>query len=272
MDSQAMPEMLRVSVATYDQVIFPHPETGVTMLAMERKATVSKAGNVNVQAQPFGGGVRILDPAPLQRLIGDIEFDSERSRLSGDFRVLIPPSKWGTLKSYCLNHLNDPADTDLESTPDRELVEEFEETIRVDLTPGQYRYRRLGYVIEDHPVWTENWYASGQPTVRIYAVFEVRIDDAALCEALLAASLRHSDQDFAELARGEFRESGRGRMSTTLTLPLAQVQQTFVRLPPERRYAKVEVGQHRLDESVLAILMDVNIPQYKRLTNSEHWA
>jgi len=48
-------EKLRVSVATYDQVIFPHPENEVTMLALEHKATVLKDGSVNVRAQPFGG-------------------------------------------------------------------------------------------------------------------------------------------------------------------------------------------------------------------------
>jgi hypothetical protein len=38
---------LRVSVATYNQVVFPHLENGITMLALERKATVLQDGNVN---------------------------------------------------------------------------------------------------------------------------------------------------------------------------------------------------------------------------------
>ncbi len=46
---------LRVRVATYNQVVFPHPENGVTMLALERKATVLKDGSVSVRAQPLGG-------------------------------------------------------------------------------------------------------------------------------------------------------------------------------------------------------------------------
>jgi len=51
---------MRVSVGTYNEVFFPHPENGMAMLALERKATVLKDGSVNVRAQPFGGGVKIL--------------------------------------------------------------------------------------------------------------------------------------------------------------------------------------------------------------------
>ena len=98
-------EKLRVSVATYNRVIFPHPESGATMLALERKATVLKGGSVNVRAQPFGGGVRILDPDPLKQILGEIEFDSERSKQEQDFRILIPPFKWEAVKRYCLHHL-----------------------------------------------------------------------------------------------------------------------------------------------------------------------
>lgn len=46
---------LRVSVATYNQVIFRHPEADIMMLALERKATALKDGTVSVRSQPFGG-------------------------------------------------------------------------------------------------------------------------------------------------------------------------------------------------------------------------
>ena len=82
---------LRVSVATYNQVVFPHPENRTTMLALERKATVLQDGSVNVRAQPFGGGVKILDPNSLEELLGELRFDSERSKLEEDFRILIQP-------------------------------------------------------------------------------------------------------------------------------------------------------------------------------------
>ncbi len=105
MDDIDTPQQLRASVATYNQVIFPNPEDGIMMLALERRATVRKDGSVSIRSQPFGGGVRILNPAPLQAIIGKIQFDSERSKQEQDFRILIPSSKWELIKEYCLHHL-----------------------------------------------------------------------------------------------------------------------------------------------------------------------
>jgi len=138
---------LRVSIATSNQVIFPHPENGTLMLALERKATVLKDGNVNVRAQPFGGGVKILNPQSLKQIIGEIQFDSDRSKQEQDFRILIEPARWEAVKQYCLKHLDDPADFELESTPDRELVEEFAETLGLGLKSSQYTVQPLGWVI-----------------------------------------------------------------------------------------------------------------------------
>ena len=130
---------LRVSVATFDQVIFPHPESGITLLALERKATVLKDGSVNVRAQPFGGGVKILNTKSLREIVGEIQFDSERSKQEQDFRILIEPSKWEDVKPYCLPHLANPNDPDIESAPDRELAEEFAETMSVALRRSQFQ-------------------------------------------------------------------------------------------------------------------------------------
>ena len=251
---------LRVSVATYNQVIFPHPENGTTMLALERKATVLKDGNVSVRAQPFGGGVRILDPKPLKALLGEIQFDSERSKQERDFRILIPSSKWDMVKAYCLRHLANPDDAALESTPDRELTEEFEETIHVVLKSGQYKVHPLGFVIEDHPVPTDNMDVCGQLTVRIYRIFEVRITDAQLCKTMLALSQFSND----ELKRQALKSKS-GRANTVLTLPLDVVRKSYLLLPPQERYKKITVDGFELDESVLAVLGDVGVPQYQKV-------
>ena len=59
-DAGAAPKFnLRVSVATLDRVIFPHPQDGKPMLALERKGTVEGdyRDKARVRAQPFGGGV-----------------------------------------------------------------------------------------------------------------------------------------------------------------------------------------------------------------------
>lgn len=255
---------LRVSVATYNQVVFPHPQNGTVMLALERKATISKDGGVNVRSQPFGGGVRIENPDALREMLGEIQFDSQRSKEERDFRILIPPEKWNVVKKYCMEHLRRPDDSQIESTPDRELIEEFEETLGVDLKPNQYEVGPLGFVVESQPVWTENWYARGYPTVRIYRTYKVQIIDGALCEYMLTATRQYSDQGFGVLALTDQQNGGRGRANSVLTLRLNTVRESYLALSPERRYRKIVVESHELDESVLAVLEDVDVPQYHR--------
>ena len=252
---------LRVSVATYDQVVFPHPENGTLMLALERKATVLKDGSINVRAQPFGGGVKILNAKSLQEIVGKIQFDSERSKQEQDFRILIQPSQWEAVKQYCLLHLESPDDPEIESAPDRELVEEFEETMGVELKPSQYTAQPMGFVVENTPVWTENWYARGFLTVRVYRTYKVEIVDMELCKSLLDASQRVSDEELGKRAL----KNEKGRANSVLALPLERVRETFLALPPEKRFDKIEVDRHILDESVLAVLGDVDVPQYQRI-------
>lgn len=258
-------KLLRVSVATYNQVIFPHPQNQTWLLALERKATVRKNGNVSVRAQPFGGGVRILDPEPLQEIIGQIQFDSERSKHDQDFRILIHRSKWESVKKYCLHHLENPKDTEVESTPHRELIEEFEETLSVHLKSDQYTVQSIGFVIEDQPVPTNNANARGQLTVRLYRIFKVHIVDLALCKTMLAASKRYSEHDLEVLAREDFQKGGVGHAHSVLTLPLDLVTETYLALSPEMRHRKILIESYELDESVLSILADVEVPQYQRL-------
>ena len=255
---------LRVSVATLVKVLFENPGDGELMLALERKATKLSNGVIIIRAQPFGGGIRILNPSPLQEIIGEIQFDSEKSQRERDFRILIPPSKWELVKQYCLRHLENPDDVELESAPHRELVEEFEETLNVNLKPDQYTYVAAGFVIENGTVPTTHVDVQGQPTVRLYRIFEVRILDAALCRTMLTISRRHSDQYLRRLALKDFQNGGRGRANSILTLPLGLVIASYLTLHPEERYQKIKVENHDLDESVLAILGDMRVPQYER--------
>jgi len=259
--------LLRASVATLNRVLFPHPRNGTLMLALERRATVleDSGEDVRVRAQPFGGAVRILNPIPLQEIIGEIKFDSERSRFEQDFRILIPPAKWESVKGYCLRHLEDANDVELESVPHRELTEEFAETINVNLKPDQYTVQPLGFVAENDPVSTDNAYVPGRLTVRLYRTFEVRIVDVALCATMLTASQRHSDQDLRRLALRDFQQGGRGWVNTILTLPLRLVTDSCLALPPEMRYRKIIIESHELDQSVMAVLRDVHVPQYQRV-------
>ena len=222
---------LRVSVATLNRVILAHPKGENTMLALERKATVSHDGSVRVRAQPFGGGVRILDLAPLQTIIGQIQFDSERSGREADFRILISPSKWELVKQYSLRHLADQDDTKLESLPHRELVEEFAETLNVSLLPAQYTFRPTGFVIENQPVPTDNANVQRRPTVRLYRTFEVEIVDFSLCQTMLSASQLYSDEELGRVALADSRNGGRGRANSILILPLNLVLESYLGAP-----------------------------------------
>ena len=258
---------LRVSVALLNRVVFPHPRNETLMLALERKATVVRDGedNIRVCAQPFGGGVRILNSFPLQEIVGEIQFDSKESKQEQDFRILISPSKWEVVKRYCLRHLENPDDAELEFDPQRELVEEFEETLNLKLKPEQYTYQPAGFVIENDRVSTDNVYVQGQLTVRLYRIFEVYIIDDALCKTMLSVSQCDSDQDLRGLALKDFQKGGNGRANSIGTLPLGSVVESYLALPHDERYQKIVVENHELDESVMAILKDVPVPQYQRI-------
>ena len=256
---------LRVSVATVVKVLFENPGDSELMLALERKATILSNGVIITRAQPFGGGIRILNPSPLQEIIGEIQFDSEQSQREQDFRILIPPSKWELVKQYCLHQLENPNDTELESLPHRELVEEFEETLNVDLKVDQYTVHPAGFVIENNPVPTDNMYVMGRPTVRLYRIFEVHIIDNGLCAIMLDASQRISNQDLRTFALQDFHNGNRGQANSILILPLDLVLVSYRALPVEVRYRKIIIENHELDESVLAVLNDIDVPQYQRL-------
>jgi hypothetical protein len=234
------------------------------MLALERKATLLNDGSVWVRAQPFGGGVRILDQNHLQEIIGRMEFDSERSKHEADFRILISPSKWELVKQYALQHLEDQGDTELEAVPHRELVEEFAETLGVSLQPHQYTFRPTGFVLENQPVPTDNANVQRQPTVRLYRTFEVEIVDIALCQTMLSADQLYSDEELGRLAVDDSRNGGRGRANSILILPLNLVLDSYLALPLGVRHQKIEIENHRIDESVLAILPEVDVPEYER--------
>ncbi|HJS17995.1 MAG TPA: hypothetical protein VJ785_04560 [Anaerolineales bacterium] len=258
---------LRVSVATCNRVLFPHPQDGAWMLALERRATARRYGedDVRVWSQPFGGAVRIFDPAPLQGMVGELQFDSARSQREQDFRIQIRPSQWEQVKEYCLSHLGTQEDLQIESSPDRELTEEFAETIDVSLKSDQYKVQPLGFVVENNPVRSDNIHARGQPTVRVYRIFDVRITDAALCGTMLAVHQQYTDQELGACALRDAENGGRGRVNSILTLPLERVIDTWLELPPEMRYRKIKVEGHELDESMLAVLWDIEVPQYERI-------
>ena len=246
----------RVSVASLDRVIFDRPQDGVQMLALERKATLLNERGENrnpgpdsvlVRAQPFGGAVRIHGAAALGDVVGQLRFDSQRSRDEQDFRILIPSAAWAAVRQFCLRHLADPDDPILEADPSRELVEEFADAMRINLLPDQFRCQSDGFVIENEPSRTDNIHARGYPTVRIYRVFEIEILDIELRERLLDNSARCSSIDLQTLALADAAHGGRGRANGVLTMPLKRVTESYLALPAEGRAATIVIDGHWIE-------------------------
>lgn len=259
---------LRVSVATLVRVLFDNPHDGELMLALERRATFwedQSGGFVDIKSQPFGGALQIRDLKTLQDVIGDFHFDSERSRSAQDFRIFIQPSAWPSVQQFCLEHFDHPNDSILESHPSRELTEEFADTLGISLGSEQYICRPLGTIVEEAPTPTENFYASGFPTARIYRVFESHILDSSLAHALTMNSRRFSNQNLQALTFEDRRMGGRGWVNAVLPLQLDQITSFYLTIAPEARNCPVSFHEHQLDETVAAILDGIPVPKYQRL-------
>jgi len=258
---------LRVSVATLARVVFDHPHTGETLLALERKAAVTTSAGepqVRVWAQPFGGGIQFRSLTPLQNLIGNFEFDSERSRSENDFRILIRPADWPAVRQFCLEQFQATQPV-LDSDPARELEEEFADALAIHLKRGQYTQQPIAVVAEDTPTPTGNQRALGINTVRLYRIFEVRIVEPDLAQTLLTNSEGHSDADLQALALADLEQGGRGRANAVLAVPLKDVTDAYLALPPEARLQPLNFNNHLLDVTVTAILANVPVPIYEVL-------
>jgi hypothetical protein len=255
-----------VSVATLVRVVFENPQDGDLMLALERKATlIADKGKrrVSVKAQPFGGAIHFLQLAPLQTLIGDFHFDSERSRFEQDFRLFIRPADWNTVREFCRRHLEHENDSVLESDPGRELAEEFADALAVELRPEQYIAKPLRTVVENEPARTQNIYAADYPTVRIYRVFEARIVAPFLCRAIMANSEATSNQMLRELALEDARKGGRGRANAILALPLQLIRDVYLAMSPETRHMPITFESNHLPGNVSAVFEDIAVPKYR---------
>ena len=258
---------LRVSAATLVRVLFPHPENGQTMLALERKGTVhpQEGGLVTVTAQPFGGSSRIRRPDALLAQIAGFHFDSERARSEQDFRILIRPRDWDTVRQFCLQQFRAGENAFVEPDPVRELVEEFTDGLSTFLSPDQYRLRTLGILVENQPTATDNIYAAGLPSHRIYSLFEAELLDPALAVLILAKSQSIKDQELEWLALEDYRRGGKGRSNSVLALPLEKITEAYRALTPEQMVEPLQLEGHVLSPHVPAVLDGVSLPNYERV-------
>jgi hypothetical protein len=259
---------LRVSVAALVRVLFNNPDDDKLMLALERKATLHNTQDgavVRVKSQPFGGGLRILDLGAVHDVVGGFHFDSERSRAEQDFRIFIRPSAWSSLREFCVQHISRDHDVILETTPTRELVEEFAEALSIDLRPENYVYRAVTTMIENKAATTDNIYSRGRPTVRVYRIYETFITDVFLAQAMLRRSASLSHQSLSELAIADAQNGGKGKANAVLTLPWRRLQDVYRTMSPAARNIPITFDENKLDSTVAAILPEIAVPRYQRV-------
>ena len=256
---------LRVSVATLTRVVFPRPEDGVRMLALENKATLASQGRsfeVVVRAQPFGGAVRILDVERLWEQSGGFTYDSRRALEEGDFRVYIQPSKWEAVQAFCSKHLLAGDQSVLESNPARELAEEFHDTLGFHLEAAHYSLQPAGMAVERNPAPSTNVHASGSPTVRVYRIDSVEIRDPSLQALMLINSQAYSAGVLREMAFEDVQNGGRGRANAVLALPLEEVCSFYLSLPEDQRGSLQPYAGATLAGNVAAVLEGVPVAKY----------
>lgn len=252
---------LRVSVATLVSVLFDHPENGRTMLALERTATLREVKGrpeVTVRASPFGGAVRLTDPQALEERIGHFHYDSLRSRQERDFRIQVHPTSWGKVKEVCREHLQGTENGILDSSPERELAEEFEDSLNVKITTGGYHLKSRGLIVEDLPVETDNVRAEGLPTVRVYYVFEARMEAPEIIRMVLANSSGYSDKDLEKMAWEDALHGGKGRANAVLVLGLDELSGVYQSIATHLPDEPIRVRGHQLDRSVLAVVEETD--------------
>jgi hypothetical protein len=260
---------MRVSVGTLVRLLFENPETGRLMLALERTATLREIKGrpeVVVKAKPFGGGVRLTNPQKLKNLIGNFHYDGKRSRQVGDFRIQINPASWEIIKEICKEHLKETETGILDSSPEHELAEEFEDLLKIKITPIQYNLKLRELIVEDSPDETDNIYAQGFPTVRIYYLFEAKIKHSEIIKMMMRNCREYSDEDLKKMAIDDVKSGGKGRANAILTLDLEEVKNIYNSTPLERRSELVSVGENQLDGNVPAVLAEINHPKYRHFT------
>ena len=258
---------LRVSIGVLVSVLFNNPVKGKTMLALERTATLRTDENKSllvVKAKPFGGGVRLLKPQDLTKLIGEFHYDSERSREQGDFRIQINPEYWNIVKEVCKEHLIDKEKGILDPSPVRELTEEFEDSLNISITPDDYYLQSKGMIVEDVLSNTNNVNAKGRPTVRTYYIFDAIMKNQEIINMMIDNSNRYSNIDLQRKASEDVRRGGKGRANAILIVFLDELKDFYSSIPIENRSGTKLYKGHELDGNVPVILEDIRFVRYQR--------
>jgi hypothetical protein len=261
---------LRASVACLIKVLFENQGDGRKVLALERVATLRNNHGkveVTVTVKPFGGAVRLTNPQALRSLIGDFQYDSERSRQEKDFRILIKSESWGKVKDICCEHFKNPENGILDTTPERELKEEFEDSIHVSIRCDQYQIMSHGIRIEAMPVETSNVRAAGIPTVRVYFLYEAWLTDPLLITRIMTNTKQFTDEDLQNQALLDAQHGGKGRANAILVLGYDDLIESYRSLSLEKRNGLFCFEGHQIEENVLAMFGEIAQTRYQPCKN-----
>lgn len=255
---------LRASVATLARLLLQDANGEATLLALEHKAWARTGDGEawgQLQAQPFGGGVRLLKPQRLLDALGSFNYDSPRSRDEADLRLFIRPSDWPELLTFCRREFSRTQGAAIEAEPLRELQEELVGALGIHLEPDQVAMNQLGLVVQGQPVPTHNRRAPDQPTARLYGVFEVSVEDPGLHRAILDASERQSAEALRLAALKSARAGGRGRANGILVTPLDEIQAAYRAASPAVRDDPLPFAGTVLGGNVPAVVPGIAVPK-----------
>jgi hypothetical protein len=235
------------------------------MLALEHKATFISDGEgseVFVRGQPFGGAIRIQDIYKFDELVGGFRFDCRESKANQDFRIYIRPSAWEDVREYCKENLGFVENRVVDSDPVRELQEEFEDTLGIELQLEQYSTAFERIVVEKEPTPTRNIHVVGSATVRIYRIDAVHINDPDVCKMMIANSETRPEKVLKQMALADAQEGGKGRANAVLAVPVETVRTAFQSISPDVRGQPLEFNSTLLEGNVALVLKDVFVPKY----------
>ena len=86
---------------------------------------------------------------------------------------------------------------------------------------------------------------------------------------MLENSSRYSDLDLQAMAAADAARGGKGRANATLALPLPVVIHSYLKIPLLQRARPLTVEGHLFDTSVLALLENVDAPQFERYSKQK---
>jgi hypothetical protein len=173
---------------------------------------------------------------------------------------MINPDQWEKMKEICRDHLNFEEDGIINSSPVRELTEEFEDSLGVRITSDDYHLTSRKMLVEEKLTKTENVNAMGIPTKRTYYLFDAMLTDLRIIKMMIDNDALYSDLDLRNMANEDARRGGKGRANAVLTLSLDKLTELYRSSRKGSGESNIMYEGHQLDGNLPAIL-DLQLTQ-----------